>query len=227
MVDDREVELVAAACRALGDPVRFEAPTGYPNSLALCILDSVWSLGVKYQSVENVVYRWKQYAINCDIDPERASANDLIDTIDLAGSVERFIQDVVRNRQLTSTTNGILKADAVYQCAEALLSVQVNTTAELRRNAHVPEVKKAWKRVPGQISSLIGWRYLLMLANVEDVKPDRMLNRFVARAIDRKVTSDDEVRALVLAAHKLLVNDEGRPTVRALDHEIWSRQRGR
>jgi hypothetical protein len=44
------------------------------------------------------------------------------------------------------------------------------------------QLKQAWLAVPGQRSG-ISWRYLLMLAGIPEVKPDRMIRRFVADAL--------------------------------------------
>jgi len=37
------------------------APDGYPDSLALCIIDSIYSTGARYSSVVNVVGRYRDY----------------------------------------------------------------------------------------------------------------------------------------------------------------------
>lgn len=64
-----------------------------------------------------------------------------------------------------------------------------------------------------------------MLAGVEDVKPDRMIQRFISRAVDRDVSEPVEARAILVAAHGLLVAEASGLTLRALDHTIWIHQR--
>jgi hypothetical protein len=56
--ESSEVTALAAACeRDLGNPaLRFE-PDGYPSSLALCIIDSIYSTGAHHSSVRKIVGR--------------------------------------------------------------------------------------------------------------------------------------------------------------------------
>jgi hypothetical protein len=78
-------------------------------------------------------------------------------------------------------------------------------------------VKRAWRTLPGQRSSSIGWRYLLMLAGEDEVKADRMIKRFVARAVNTSNVSEEVAGQLVEeAAASLGVS------ARTLDHAIWS-----
>ena len=74
--------------------------------------------------------------------------------------------------------------------------------------------------MPGQGSG-ISWRYVRLLAGVQEVKPDRMIIRFVARAIGR-TPMPNEAAALVTAVATGLNVD-----LRGLDHRIWRFQSGR
>ena len=49
---------VKRACEELGDPSTWKSPQGYRRSLALCVMDSIWSLGIRYQTVEKVLDRY-------------------------------------------------------------------------------------------------------------------------------------------------------------------------
>jgi hypothetical protein len=60
-----------------------------------------------------------------------------------------------------------------------------------------------------------------LLAGKQEVKPDRMVRRFVADAIDRAVNAD-EAHALLSAAAELLGVQP-----RELDHQVWRYQSGR
>jgi len=126
------------------------------------------------------------------------------------------------NRQLTSTRNGILKADAVMRAAACLVDRNVVKSHELLAldGGGRAELRSAWTKVAGQRSGL-SWSYLLLLAGEEEVKPDRMVVRFVAAAIGR-VPSADEAAGLVRAAAEHLG-----VSVRPLDHRIWRVQSDR
>lgn len=218
-----DAQAVVDACRTIGDVAGFSAPAGYPDGLALCILDSIWSMGVRYGSVENVVDRYRAWVRSQDADPERRSAFDLILDIETSGGPDAFGDKVLRNRQLTSTRSGVRKSIAAHEAARSLLALGVDSTRDLRVRATDSTVKKAWLNVHGQRSG-ISWYYLTMLAHVEDVKPDRMIQRFVTRATGRPVRSG-EARQLLTDAHQALRRDAPGLTLRALDHVLWTHER--
>jgi hypothetical protein len=218
-----QVGQLAAHCRAtLGHLSLLTEPAGYPDSLALCVLDAIWSLGVRYPAVQAVIARYQQHRQDRGGDPSRDSVQDLLATIDEVGSAEGFAE-LVGNRQRTATRGGILKAAAVASAARALAGNGIDSTRELRQATmagQAEQLKQAWLAVPGQRSG-ISWRYLLMLAGVPEVKPDRMIRRFVADALQLADVPPQTAADLVKAVAALP------PTVpiRALDHAIWRYQR--
>jgi hypothetical protein len=86
---DERVRRLAAHCRAvLGDLTLLRQPSDYPNSLALCALDAMWSMGVRYTAVEHVISRYREHRRSQGADPDRDSLTDLLATIDQVGSGE-------------------------------------------------------------------------------------------------------------------------------------------
>lgn len=85
------------------------------------------------------------------------------------------------------------------------------------------EVEASWRAVTGQRSG-ITWRYVLMLAGVPGVKPDRMICRFVEDSLQlrRRSVGTEFAYDIVTAAAK-----EMGISATALDHAIWRYQRGR
>ncbi|MEV4490688.1 hypothetical protein AB0K04_11300 [Micromonospora coxensis] len=215
--------LVVVARELLGPPDTWRPmPPGYPDSLALCVLDAVWSIGVRYEAVENVVSRYRECRRAEGGDADHDGVSDLLRHIRLNDGPDRFA-DRLANQQRVSTRPGApRKAEAVHRAAEALSEAVIETVEDLRAAAtgpHEGRVKGAWLSVPGQRSG-ISWRYLLMLARLPGVKPDRMICRFVARALGRdRVAPAEAVTLVVRAAERLDVS----PT--ALDHEIWRYER--
>jgi len=219
MPDTSELDLVVARCRdVLGDPATWVTPLGYPDSLGLCVLDSIWSIGVRYQSVERVVTAYRAAAPGADT----SSATDLRRAIADAGGPEG-LATLVGNRQRTSTRGGQLKAVAVDQGAQALIAAGIDTTAQLRTAsvAALAAAEATWRTVAGQHSG-ISWHALRLLAGFQDVKPDRMVQRFVVASTGSRTTPDAAASVVTAAAGVLNVE------VRALDHRIWQYQsRGR
>lgn len=203
-----------------------EAPGGYRNGLALCVIDSVQSTGVNYTSVGKVLDRYRTYRRAQGADPAADGAVELLATFDELAGTEAWASRIgTRNR--TSTRGGILKAEAIRNAARVLTANGIGTTAALRAAADdealLGQVRKAWCAVKGQRSG-ITWRYVLMLAGVPGVKPDRMIIRFVADALGvphRSVGSEFAAEIVTAAAPELGMSAS------ALDHAIWRFQRGR
>jgi hypothetical protein len=203
-----------------------EAPRGYRDGLALCVIDSVQSTGVNYTSVGRVLDRYRAYRREQGGEPATDGTAELLATFDELGGPDPWASRIgTRNR--TSTRGGILKAGAIRDVARVLTAEEITTAAGLRAAAddevRLEQVRKAWCAVKGQRSG-ITWRYVLMLAGVPGVKPDRMICRFVADALDvprRSVGSEFAAEIVTAAAPGLDMS----PT--ALDHAIWRFQRGR
>lgn len=200
------------------------------HSLPLCVIDAVFSIGVRYRNVQNVVESWciaqiPNWPKYSTMPGARHTLTDLIrvtngyDGVDLA---QRFFGG---NRQRTSSRSGILKADAVVRFAKALQEAGVDDFPDIREAARAERASQAVRSIPGQGSGL-SFDYLLMLAGDDSyVKPDRMLCRFVAEASGQPDISPNTARDAVVAACRDLAREFPSLTPRLLDHLIWSYQR--
>jgi hypothetical protein len=221
-VAEADVALLVGACRdRLGDPASWREPDGYPDSLAMCVLDSIWSVGINYdRHVVPVLKRYVEARGVEGLSACRDGADDLAQV--LAVTTADDFATLVGSRHRTSTRNGILKAEAVQRAVQVLFDAGLVSAADARAadEAALDRARAEWLRIPGQRSG-ITWRYMLMLAGLEDVKPDRMIVRFVSRALDRpRPVGVEEARVLVVAAAEELGVSQ-----RTLDHTIWNYQR--
>ncbi|QZH65033.1 hypothetical protein [Mycolicibacterium farcinogenes] len=206
-----------------------EAPGGYPNSLALCIVDSIQSTGVRYAAVEKVVVRYRAYRRDRGGDPNTDGVPELLDTFEVTGGPEAWAEAIGNGHRTSTRAGAPLKAVAILRAVEVLDGMGITTTASLRDAAddkdRYAEVRKAWCGVVGQRSG-ITWRYAGMLAGVDGVKPDRMIRRFVTQSLypgqPRRSVDTEFAEAIVKAA----AGELGLPEF-ALDHAIWRFQRGR
>ena len=197
---------------------------GYPDGLALCLVDSVQSTGVTYTSVGNVLDRYRAYRRNDKGLPEADGTKELLETFaDLGGSIG-WAGKIGNDNKTSTKTGAPLKAEAIRLAADLLNREGITDTAKLRVAVDSPKlekVKSEWLRIPGQRSG-ITWRYMLMLAGVPGVKPDRMISRFVADTLGlsrRRVKTDFAADAVLATAERLTMS----PT--DLDHAIWDWQR--
>jgi hypothetical protein len=220
--DDDDLPAMIASVRALlGDPDSWEAPGGY-DSVGLAMIDAIWSIGVRYQSVENVIARYRAERLAGGHPAEADGPREVRRFVEASGGPEGFALRM-RNHQRTSSRNGILKAEAVLREARILEHERVAVPADLitAGEERLDHLRARWSTVPGQASG-ISWRAFCMLVGLAEVKPDRMIRRYVATALGRSAETAvgvEEARDLVMAtAARLGVSP------RQLDYAIWSYQ---
>lgn len=201
----------------LGDPAEWAAATTY-NSIALAVIDSVWSIGVRYGGVLNVLERYRTLRRAQGFDPDKDGPLDLVECIEALGGSEAFAE-AVKNRQRTSSRSGILKADAVLNQAKLLVEEGINSPRDLAEaaSARLERLRRRWMEEVGQASGL-SWDYLLMLSGMQGVKADRMVRRFVADALGCSESGMSAARAHALvtaAAERLGIG------ATQVDYAIW------
>ena len=82
-----------------------------PKSLVISVIDSVFSISVKYESTIKVVQRFAKY-VGINIEKDEYTLEEFLDRFN-DYSYEKLANEVFVNRQRTSSRNGILKAKAV------------------------------------------------------------------------------------------------------------------
>lgn len=190
------------------------------------MIDGVQSTGVTYSSVENVVARYRAYRRAQGGDPNHDGVAELLGTFDELGGPAGWAKKI-GNSNRTSTRGGVLKSQAIRDAASVLDAEGIRNTDSLWKvvddDVQLEQVRKAWCGVKGQRSG-ITWHYVLMLAGIEGVKPDRMICRFIADSLGlprRGVTPPFALQILTAAARELGMS----PT--DLDHGVWQFQRSR
>ena len=108
-----DLDRLLAYMSVLGPADRWSEPLVY-SSIPLAIMDAIWSIGVKYEGVTNVIARYRTLRMQQGADANADSTSAFIDWVDGLGGPAVFA-DAVSNRQRTSSRSGILKADAVYR----------------------------------------------------------------------------------------------------------------
>lgn len=199
----------------------------YYSSLVFCVIDAVFSIGTHYSSTEKTVANYayhfglERYSTESPYSVHRIS--DFIKNYEQFGEPESFAERVLHNRQRTSSTNGILKAEACYDVAKILKEHNIETITDFRNMTTETEklVVEEIKKVKGQGSGIM-IDYLFMLAGDENkFKPDRHLLSFISDTLeDNNGTSE-----LIESAHQILQEKHPDLTVRQLDYLIWNYQR--
>lgn len=218
-----EIEKIVAHCKAnlrFGDystPLEY----GYP-SLILCIIDTIFAIGVRYGSTEAVVKRFSQYVGDA---LSTLSISQFISLYETHG-LDFMVEQVYQNRQRTSPTSGILKGEAVLMVARVMQQFGVEYMADMQALIENPAFEAAYRQIPGQ-SSGVSLVYLYMqLGSQDHIKPGRRILSFLSDALDRPVQIE-ECRPLLRKACQVLVSDVPTLKPRTLDHLIWRFQSDR
>lgn len=202
------------------------------QSLPLCVIDAVYSIGVRYTGVQRVVARYCEYfgLQKVRSDPHALPAREEQESIGTSCEhveqlgIEAMTSKVFANRQRTSTQNGILKSEAVYRFASVLRGHGVEYLQDIPVAAENAALERDIREIPGQRSG-ISLQYLWMLAGSDEfIKPDRMILRFLQAALERTVAVP-EAQELLRGATEQLRKQYPELTPRVLDHEIWKYQR--
>lgn len=201
------------------------------NSLALCVIDAVFSLGISYTATRNVVKNFcsklkiKMFRHHGSKYPKIESQFSMEALLSLYQdhSFEELADIIFKNHNRTSPRNGILKSEAVFRFASVLHTFGVNYFQDIPLVIESSNFESSIRKIPGQSSGL-STKYFYMLAGGEDfIKPDRMIIRFVESVIQEKVDSD-KTYSLILDALTILKKEFPALTPRMLDHEIWKYQ---
>ncbi|WP_426226394.1 hypothetical protein [Pseudarthrobacter sp. DSP2-3-2b1] len=224
-----EAEQLTGVCRKIfGDESRWITADGYRHSLALSIIDSIYSTGSNYQAVINVVNEYRAYRRAQGGDADRDGTVELLTTFKEAGSSGGWAELVNNRKPAHTKANAPLKAEVIRQAAEVLQNELGYTTREDLHTAYAKDdeltaLKEAWLHLPSQRSG-VTFNYLLILAGFQSVKPDRMVIRFIEEHAElggRRPTPTEAAELIKKVA-------ELYPTQpRRLDHVIWRHVSGR
>lgn len=223
-----EAEKLTEVCRAVfGDESRWITADGYPDSLALCIIDSIWSTGPTYQSVQNVVSRYRAYRTAQGGDASTDGTGELRETIDRVGGGVGFADTVENHKRAHTRKGALLKAEVVDEAARALEEIGIRTMADVRaeyaQDKDLTRIEKTWLELTSQRSG-VTFNYFVVLAGYQSVKPDRMIYRFIEKHTGLTSRQLGTRRATELIRR---VADAYPTEARKLDHIIWRHESGR
>lgn len=217
-----EVERLHAACeRDFSDPAGWPHLSAYPNSLALCIIDAIYSTGARHLTVERIVERYRGHRAGQGGDADSDGARALLANIHDLGGPQQWASQIGNRRPTSTAKNAPLRAVALQEAAQSLVGLGIQTAEDLRVSAEDDDryelAKTAWCSVPGQRSGAT-WAYLVTLAQIPGITVDRAVAVYVAREADTRVHAAALLRA---------VSERAGWQVGALHHAIWRFESGR
>ena len=201
-------------------------------SLSACVLDAVWSIGARYDGV--VVPLVRRVLDDGASGPLLAPGTAVDDVYPLSRFTERFPDEesllaVARNRQRTSTRNGVTKARAALGYARVLLEHRVDDIAAANQALSSPpllaSIDNGLRRVRGEGQYGIRRGYFWMLCGDDGrIKPDRMVLRWLAPHGVRDPHAAQQL--LIDVAEFLSREGTAKVTPWEVDHAIWLAARG-
>lgn len=232
-----DVQKLYIKCSGLLDLEQEDGFNYYYSSVAFCALDAIFSINARYSTVENVVKRFTDYFElvpfpdhNNSIPDEtkQYSVSDILNIVH-NWSADTLAQDILMNKQRTSTRNGILKAQAWIDFLKILKTFQIEKYQHVQEvfsdNVKLEQLEKHIKGITGQGSG-ISFKYFLMLGGITSLfKPDRMVVRFVEEALGREINLTELESLLVDVLHELNLQHRKPLTMRHLDLLIWNYQK--
>ena len=233
-MDPRDIERIAKHCDQILDLDNAKLSDEYfYQSLPLCVIDAVYSIGVNYESVRNIVNRYCDYfklqkiRRNRSKIPPRETQESITDFCKKKRSlgIDKFTNKIFDNRQRTSSINGILKSEAVFKFAGVLKKYNTNYLQDVPKISRNTNFEREIRLIPGQGSG-ISLRAFFMSYDDNLIKPDRMILRFLGTILQREV-DQEEAHSLLVEVNKTLKSKYLHLTPRLLDHEIWKYQKER
>jgi hypothetical protein len=226
-----DVTSIAESLNALISERGLHLPAEYHySSLVFCVTDAVFSIGVRYESVQRVVRNLARFLGLSQVyrspDEIELTLSDFMGAMS-SWTADSMAQSVFNNKCRTSTRNGILKAEAVLKFSEGLIESGINSFADLTPSRlEVAGVKI--RSIKGQKSG-VSFKYFCMLAGLDHlIKPDRMVCRYVqdTLGLPREV-SPSFAEQMILESLELLRANRPSISAREVDYVIWEFQRGR
>jgi hypothetical protein len=146
------------------------------KSLVIGVIDSIFSIGVRYGSVIKAVNRFVKLA-GIEREKDKYTVSDFFNHFGHLNG-EELANDVFNNRNRTSAKNGILKTEAIKQVLKIFKDCGIETQDDLIHHPRLDEVERHVKMVKGQGSG-ISFQYIMMHAGDKNrFKPDRQIYWF-------------------------------------------------
>ena len=220
------IEKVTKSCNAIfADQKNYELPDEFNyGHLPLCVIDSIFSIGVNYEAVKNVVNRFCDYfKIDKSSNSEELTTSYFLKLMEQQ-TVQELAENIYKNRQRTSTLSGILKSEAVVLFLKVLQKYKVECLSDIDKIIINDQFEVEIKKIAGQKSG-ISLQYFFMLAGSDDlIKPDRMILRFLENILEEKVSLKD-CQVILSGVTEQLKNNGFNITAKKLDNLIWNYQR--
>jgi hypothetical protein len=162
-----EIEVLStAALEELGPTEEWFTPVGYPDGLALCVIDAVQSIGQRYGGVRMVVGRYCEYRAASSCDAYSDGSPELAASFGDCGGVDGWIRKIGTRNRVYARDDAPLKASVIRDAAALLVRHGALTSRDLIGSTGVAreELKRGWTNSAARVQVCHGATCLCSLA---------------------------------------------------------------
>ena len=189
----------------------------YYHSLPICILDDIFSLQSKYETITfPTVKKYADYFLNGDLYTSNYSIDSFIADLEKEGLVN-IMTAIIKNKQCIG---GRRKIDVVYDVAKKLQTLKIQTFDDFNNYYDKDYLTYSLRQIKGVGDAAIDYLFM-MVGDNNRVKPDIHIHRCVKDAIGYDV-SNDKCQSLFKEVSDALIKDIPFATPRYLDGLVWT-----
>jgi len=193
------------------------------KSIVFCVIDAIFSIRARYNPTTINVLDRTAKALGLESRFEYYNVNDFLSFCENE-KPEELAVNLFGNKQRTSTSNGVLKAEVVIDALSMLRKFGIETIDDFNNTSKREQVELSWFKLQGQ-SSGVTWRYLCMLAGDQNKFKDdtHIYNFFIKKLCYSLKPGNDfnKLEELFLQEHKKVLSKYPSITIAVLDHMIW------
>ena len=198
------------------------------KSIVFCVIDAIFSIRAKYNPTTINVLERTANALGLKSRFDECSVTYFLKTYGNT-SGDELATKVFSNRQRTSSSHGVLKAQAVKDALMMLNSLGINNIQDFNEPKMRVSIESHWLQIKGQ-SSGVTWRYLCMLAGDQnEFKDDTHIYNFFINKLGyllRPGNDYEKLKRAFIVEHAKVIGRFTGITVAVLDHMIWKYMSG-
>ena len=196
--------------------IRYTSMPNYYQSIPICILDDIYSLQSKYETITfPTIKRYADYFLNGDLYTANYSIDNFIDDLDSKG-LSFVMMNVLNNRQFVG---GRRKIDVCYDVAKKLQKLGIQTFSDFNNYADKDYLTFNLRQVKGVGDAAVAYLFML-IGDDNRVKPDIHIHHCILDAIGHDV-SNDECQTLFKEVSDQIIKEMPFATPRFLDGLVW------
>ena len=181
------------------------------QSLPLCVLDAVWSVGTTREITAEVVGKYCNFfglrmtRRGGETLPSKSAQESIAQFVRTVSAfrAEGSAMEIFENAQKTSSKGGILKSQAAIEFGKILSAHKVNHFQDLPKVVDDAAFEEKIKAIPGLADGASLARFFLLAGSDDLIKPDSAVIVFLEKALAKKLNPKEAASLLVETTSRL------------------------